>query len=543
MTRTGMLLVLAVFLQGGCDEQPQHQKSRRSPVPRAAPAHVEPEKESTGEAAPAPSRKVDRIRRPARSGQWYPAEADDLRRMVDSLLGQASPPSLKGDVVGLLAPHAGFVFSGGVAAHAFKTLAARKYDVILLLGPPHHERVPAASIGLYDAYETPLGAVPVDVGTALELLERNDGLFRFIDSAHALEHSLESELPFLQRVLPRTPILPILIGAHDSETHTHIAAALHSALKDKDFLVVISSDLSHFPDYEAATKSDKAFLRTVAGLDPLAVRRAAGELERKYLRNNLQTAACGLNAVLTALHLFHMCGVDDASVLCYANSGDSPRYGDKRRVVGYGAIAFTRKASREEGGEVTEKPDGLSLQAKKELLKIAREAVTAAVKHLPAPTEKSKSPELQMKAGCFVTIKNRGQLRGCLGCFQSDRALWQEVRHMARQSATQDPRFWHDRVTPDELPEIDIEISVLFPLERIEDPLDFEIGKHGLYVKRGGRTGTYLPQVAIEHNMSKEEFITHLCQYKAGIGADAWRQPDTEVYRYAAEVFSEKDLE
>ncbi len=184
----------------------------------------------------------------------------------------------------------------------------------------------------------------------------------------------------------------------------------------------------------------------------------------------------------------------------------------------------------------------LSPQARQRLLQIARASVEAAVRGKPAPPVQAAEPELQVHSGCFVTLTTRGRLRGCLGCFTANRPLWKTVAEMAHASATEDVRFFGDQITPDELPALAIEISVLSPMVKIANPLDIELGVHGIYViGRGNRAGTYLPQVATEHHMTTEEFLSSCCAHKAGLPADAWRTGQAEVFTYTAEVFGEDD--
>lgn len=184
----------------------------------------------------------------------------------------------------------------------------------------------------------------------------------------------------------------------------------------------------------------------------------------------------------------------------------------------------------------------LSPQARQRLLQIARASVEAAVRHLPMPPVETDDPELQARAGCFVTLTTHGRLRGCLGCFTSNQPLWKTVAEMARASATEDYRFLGNQIAAPELPSVRIEISVLSPMTKIANPLDIQLGVHGIYVVgRNGRAGTYLPQVAIEHHMTKEEFLSSCCAHKAGLPPDAWRTGEAEVYVYTAEVFGEED--
>ena len=192
------------------------------------------------------------------------------------------------------------------------------------------------------------------------------------------------------------------------------------------------------------------------------------------------------------------------------------------------------------GDEVT---GSLSVAARRELLGIARACAEAALKNEPPAPPVCDNAELQGHQGAFVTLMNHGRLRGCLGQFVAQEPLCAVVAHMAAAAATEDYRFAAHPVTVAELPDIDIEISVLSPMQRIANPLDIELGTHGIYIRRGFQAGTYLPQVATEHHMSKEEFLSSCCAHKAGLPPGAWKDPETEVFVYTAEVFGEKDLE
>jgi len=174
---------------------------------------------------------------------------------------------------------------------------------------------------------------------------------------------------------------------------------------------------------------------------------------------------------------------------------------------------------------------------KRTLLKVARDAVEAAVRRESIQRPKSDDPELSARCGCFVTLKNQDRLRGCIGQFTSESPLIELVGQMAKASATGDPRFFGDRITADELGELDVEISVPSPLKLADDPLSLRLGVDGVYIKRGHASGCFLPQVATESGWSKEEFLSYCCSHKAGLAADAWREPETEVYLFTAEVF------
>jgi AmmeMemoRadiSam system protein A len=174
---------------------------------------------------------------------------------------------------------------------------------------------------------------------------------------------------------------------------------------------------------------------------------------------------------------------------------------------------------------------------KQTLLAIARDTVGAVVTGKPVPEPKSDEPELNAHCGCFVTLKNNGRLRGCIGQFTSEKPLIELVVEMAKASATGDPRFLANPITARELEELDVEISVLSPLQRTDDPLSLRLGVDGIYIKRGRTSGCFLPQVAEETGWSKKEFLSYCCAHKAGLDADAWKEPETEVYLFTAEVF------
>ncbi|MBN2376490.1 MAG: AmmeMemoRadiSam system protein A [Sedimentisphaerales bacterium] len=179
---------------------------------------------------------------------------------------------------------------------------------------------------------------------------------------------------------------------------------------------------------------------------------------------------------------------------------------------------------------------------KKSLLNVARKVVELAVRRQPISTFDSEDPLFNEPRGCFVTLHNHGQLRGCIGQFQPSASLLKTIRELA-VAATQDSRFLSNPITPAELSAIDIEISVLSPLEQTDDPLSLELGKHGIYIKQGYHSGCFLPQVATETGWNREEFLSNCCGGKAGLSPHAWKQSDTEVYLFTAEIFGEKDFD
>ena len=174
---------------------------------------------------------------------------------------------------------------------------------------------------------------------------------------------------------------------------------------------------------------------------------------------------------------------------------------------------------------------------KQTLLRLARDTVEAVITGGPTPEAQSDDPQLNAQCGCFVTLKNRGRLRGCIGQFTSESPLIELIAEMAKASATGDPRFFADSITADELEQLSVEISVLSPLLRTDQPLSLRLGIDGIYIKRGHASGCFLPQVATEAGWSKEEFLSYCCAHKAGLAADVWREAETEVYLFTADVF------
>jgi AmmeMemoRadiSam system protein A len=179
----------------------------------------------------------------------------------------------------------------------------------------------------------------------------------------------------------------------------------------------------------------------------------------------------------------------------------------------------------------------MNKEQQRALLKIASSTVRAVIGKKPLPKFEADDPEMNAQCGCFVTLKNGERLRGCIGQFISDKPLVELVAEMAQASATSDPRFFANPITADELDKLDVEISVLSPLKRTNDPLSLRLGVDGIYIKSGWAAGCFLPQVAAETGWSKEEFLSYCCSHKAGLAANAWKDPETEVYLFTAEVF------
>lgn len=469
------------------------------------------------------------VRPAVQANRFYTGDASELSAEVDSLLALHSGKTTFHDVAALIVPHAGYYFSGKVAAAAYMSMPADKcYKRIFLLGPSHYEWLDGASVNTEaDRYATPLGEVDVDHETAISLTER-DSVFRYEPRAHDREHCLEVQLPFLQRWYARyaspsdrsvPPVVPIIISTNDYRKLQRIAKALKPYFTEEN-LFVISSDFSHYPNYDDACKVDARTGKAVESGDVGQLIAVLEENAHSHI-HNLATSACGEQAIVTLLLM--MDESYEVRHLLYQNSGDADRH-DRNRVVGYHAFAITR-------GET--KGFSLTDDEKRMLKEIALTSIKDSLDGKPISHHSPLTSHLTEKCGAFVSLHKQGHLRGCIGHFGEDTPLHEIVAEMARAAAFEDPRFMP--VSADELADIDIEISVLTPMRRIQSLDEFELHRHGIYIRKGYRSGTFLPQVADEVNWTKEEFVSHCAQDKAGIGWDGWK--DAELYVYEAIVF------
>lgn len=484
----------------------------------------------------------DRKVRPAAvAGAFYPADKVALEEFVRKSLQEASREQFSLSIKAVLAPHAGYVYCGRTMAAAYKQIEgdAFVYDRVVLIGPSHRVKTKAAAVSSAEAWETPLGLIPVDKEAVRELVESSDRI-ELNDLAHAMEHSLETQLPYLVVAARGKPfkIVPVVTGSSDPLDQEIVARGLLKMAGDPRTLVVISSDLSHFPSAEVAEVSDRAILRAVASLSPDTLQSENVRL-LKAAYPGLSCTMCGIDATLCFLRTRAALGVRAAKIVSYSHSGMA--VGDDKRVVGYGAIVF--ESAPDNPPSRIQQPLALSFsdQARRELLSLARSAVNAAVNGEWVAFTPSNTAELQVKAGCFVTLKTNGKLRGCIGRFQSDQPLWKTAREVAIASATDDPRFADSPIKPQETSELEIEISVLSPMRRVTDPLEeIKLGRDGIVIEDQGRMGTFLPQVAIETGWSLEEFLGHCARDKAGLAWDGWKSPTAQIYAYTATIVREQ---
>jgi AmmeMemoRadiSam system protein B/AmmeMemoRadiSam system protein A len=475
--------------------------------------------------------ELEQIRESVIAGSWYPGNASRLQQEVQDYLSQASVADFEGQPIALISPHAGYRYSGQVAAYAYKILETHKFDTVVVIAPSHRAYFKGVSVYDRGGYRTPLGVVPLDRELVAELKQRESRI-SYVNKAHSQEHSLEIQLPFVQVVMPEGKLVPLVMGDQSFETCQWLAKALAHCIKDKSVVVVASSDLSHFHPYNEAKRLDQVVVDRVNEFDPRGLSNdlAAGKCE-----------ACGGGPMVTAMLLARELGANKSRVLHYANSGDVT--GDHSGVVGYMAAALWANPIKARGQKQGDKRAGVDLgltsEEKVQLLKIAREVVEACCRGGKPPKPEVDSPTLNEPRGAFVTLHKDGKLRGCIGHIRAQRPLVETIVEMAEAAAFQDPRF--PPVTSEELGQLEYEISVLTPLRRIKDVEEIQVGIHGIYMKRGSASGLLLPQVATEWGWDRITFLEHTCT-KAGLPEDAWKDKKTEIYIFSADVFSPDDL-
>jgi AmmeMemoRadiSam system protein B/AmmeMemoRadiSam system protein A len=427
-----------------------------------------------------------------------------------------------GKPIAILVPHAGYVYSGPVAAYGFRQLEGKPYDVAVIIAADHQQPLSSPlSVWAEGGFETPLGVVPVDVELA-EALIAADPRIKFEPASHEGEHAIEIELPFLQRVCPGCRIVPVLMGTDNKEVVQALADTLLTTLPGRRAIVIASSDLSHYPAYNDARAVDGATLAAIETSNPARVRQTTdGSMNAGF--SNLFTCACGEGPILVAMRVAQGLGANTVTVLRYANSGDVP-FGDRERVVGYGAVMFWRYD-----------PPNLTRTRREELLRLARTTIAAYLTTGGVPEYKTDDPVLVRRSGAFVTLRKDNELRGCIGHLFADGPLYQRVQETAVAAASSDPRF--PALTAKELDEVNIEVSVLSPLRRVTDPQQIHIGTHGLVISQAGQQGVLLPQVALEEGWDRGEFLENLC-LKAGLAHNCWTNNAT-LYAFTAVVFEE----
>jgi MEMO1 family protein len=478
-------------------------------------------------------------RKPILAGSWYPSDPYELKNTIAQFFADANVPQFNGRIVGLVSPHAGYIYSGPVAAYAFKALSlhAEEYKgvTVIMVGPNH--RTPNFSgitVWKEGSWLTPLGATQVDQPLAESLLTTLGPNGSFFPQLHQNEHSLEIMLPFLQYALGSDfKIVPIAFGMQSKNASEILANAITKVAKGKNVILLASTDLSHYLPEKTAHRLDKVFTDAVIAGDIASLN---DKLDKE------ECSACGFGAVMTVMQASKALGSDSTKLLRYATSGDVPA-GDSTQVVGYASIIFT-DSKGEQMQNTDNTPDDefkLTNEQKTYLLKLARKTIEDFVK--TGKSEKPPAPDdpvLKESGAVFVTLHRDGNLRGCIGQMMAREPLYLSVIDMAIAAATEDYRF--KPVSTAEFNKIDIEISVLSPMTPLDDWKKIKLGYHGVWLVNGGRSGVFLPQVGRETGWTLEYFLEELSSQKAGLSRNAYKDPNTKLFTFTVLEFDEKNM-
>ncbi len=467
-------------------------------------------------------------RQPVAAGSFYEANKEILTRNIVSLFAECKKSPGTWKVRAIISPHAGYVFSGKIAASALSTIPKNaEISNIFLIGSSHVMAFDGASVYNTGDFITPLGKAIVNREVANKLKSENR-VFDFPVTAHLQEHSLEVQIPLLQYYFAKTPkIVPIIIGTNNANTIKLIAEALKPYFTPEN-LFLISSDFSHYPSYKDAVYVDDQTASGIISGDPKVFLTA---LKNNSARNisGLATSMCGWASGLTLMYLAESDKNLEYKHIDYCNSGDTP-YGDKDRVVGYHAIALIEKNQNMKDEQESSMGLSFTKSEKDQLFSIARNSIrTMLYEKKQYVIDEKKVPEvLKKQLGAFVTLKIDGNLRGCIGRFLSSDPLYEVVKASALSSAFEDTRFYP--LTKDEYEKVEMEITVLGPMKKINNISEIVLGKHGIYIKKDFRSGTMLPRVATENGWTVEQFLGYTSRDKAGLGWDGWKNAEIFIY-------------
>lgn len=474
----------------------------------------------------------DKIRLPGVAGSFYPGDSTTLSQMVGKLLDEAKPPAIEGRILGLVSPHAGYVYSGHVAASGYDLLKKKEIKRVIVISPSHIVAFDGSAVYNGTGYRTPLGTIPVDQEFCRKLAEQHPSISLSAEGHETIrqgrmEHALEVQLPFLQNVLDDFTLVPIIMGDQQYETCRALGIALANIIKDEQTIIVASSDLSHFHPYDEAVKLDQKVLTAVREWDHINLSR---NLNRRVWE------ACGGGPIVTTMIAAERLGANQVKIIKYANSGDVP-VGEKGSVVGYMSAVFYKSSSSSQNDDFNFK---LTKDEQDHLMNIAKRSVRSAVESGEVyDCDSGGFASLENDRGAFVTLNERGQLRGCIGYVSAVQPLYETIQGAAISAALKDPRF--PPVKKEELDKITYEISVLSPFNQVLNTEKIIVGKHGLMIHKGHHEGLLLPQVATDNKWDRLTFLQQTCR-KAGLPPDAWKDEETDIFVFSAFVFGEEHI-
>ncbi|MBF0445533.1 MAG: AmmeMemoRadiSam system protein B [Magnetococcales bacterium] len=460
------------------------------------------------------------------AGSWYPGKPEVLAKYLDDLLSKASladTPAIEDPIRALILPHAGYNFSGATAAVGIKQVMGREYKRVVVLGPAHKKAFAGLSLPDVTHYETPLGLIPLD----LQAMGKLNSLktVNYIPGAHSREHSIEMELPLLQKALkPGWKLVPILVGHLNKKGFAKVAKDISFLLDDKTLLVV-SGDFTHYgPNYDYTPfVKDEQIAKNLHALDIGAFNKIVERDIDGFINYHNQTgiSSCGFGPLALLINL--MGSQSNVHLLKYQTSGELTS--DYSNSVSYLSAAITAKqplyTANKEDATAISKEDMVLLH------NIAKRVLDLAINKGPNPISPEeiaaefKIPDnLKKPYGAFVTLKKEGELRGCIGFIKPIKPLFEAVIDNAINAAFRDHRF--NTLKKAELSELEIEISVLSPTHYINSYEEFEVGHHGIIMSKMGREAVFLPEVATEQGWNRDQTLTNLSQ-KAGLSGSAWK--------------------
>lgn len=466
------------------------------------------------------------VREPIVAGTFYPNQRDELAATVNHHLSNVSNlPSIDGQIIAIIVPHAGLVYSGQIAAFAYKLIEDNPIKNVVLCGPSHHYALQGLSIyGPGIKWKTPLGTVSCNDSLCQKLLDFDKGI-NVNKKAHLKEHCLEVQLPYLQTVLSDFEIVPIIIGQQNHTAISMLADVLSAQKFDSSTIMVASTDWQHYHPAKVGWPMDSLGIDCVVNLD-------ADRLE-SYLKNG-EVEMCGGGPTVAIMRAAIKMGANSVKILRYGDSGDIT--GDKSSVVSYvAAVIYKANDEVSEAGNDSHSSTNLSQDDRKQLLDIARLSIESYLKDKTIP-DFEVSGLIAQPGAAFVTLEKNGQLRGCIGHTVAVEPLYKTVSVCAVQAAVADRRF--PPVQAGELPNLHIEISWLTPLERIESLDEIQVGRDGLMITLGNKRGLLLPQVATEYGWNRTQFLENTC-HKAGLPSDAYKAPEVVIEKFQAVIFGE----
>lgn len=458
---------------------------------------------------------------PQAAGRFYPAARAALSQAVQELLAGHPQAADGAPVTALIVPHAGYTYSGRIAGRGYARVDGAGIERVVVLAPSHYGAFRGLGVGCFRAFRTPLGDLPVDTAIGAALAHGGHGCAGHAE-AFVGEHAIEVQLPFLQTVCPAATLVPLLCGEIQPEEVDVIAARLAAVVPHEGTLWVVSSDFTHFGKDFGYVPFTRDALARVEQLDRgviETIRRRDAAALREYLRATGATI-CGADAIAILLSLLPRLGpAGETRLLEYTQSGHLAH--DDTHSVGYAAIAFCRPSV--DRAATAWQP---SAAAGETLLRLAREALVAAVlgQPLPPPAPGALPADLTRPGAAFVSLHVDGVLRGCMGSLEAEQPLYLDVIDNALNAGFRDPRF--PPLQAAELARLGLEVSVLSALRPLAEPTHFEVGRHGLLLRRGQQRAVYLPQVATEQGWDRQTTFEHLCR-KANLPAGAWRQGAT----------------